>query len=82
MRAPETKCTKKSVTSECDKWREFMQHNYLYFQHSLTPMTELSSDMVTCLARSTAVATCCWCSCDRNGSTCPTMADSLLTISD
>ena len=48
----------------------------------LTPMTELSSDMVTCLALSTAVATCCWCSWDKNGKTWPTMAESLLTISD
>ena len=47
-----------------------------------TPATaELRSDMVTCLALSTAVATCCWCSCDRKGSTCPIMADILLTIS-
>ena len=27
----------------------------------LTPIMELSSLMVTCLARSTAVTTCCWC---------------------
>jgi hypothetical protein len=26
-----------------------------------TPMIEFSSDMVTCLALSTAVTTCCWC---------------------
>lgn len=47
----------------------------------LTPITELSSAMVTCLALSTAVATCCWCSWDKNGKTWPTIADSLLTIS-
>ena len=45
-------------------------------------MTELSSEMVTCFARSTAVATCCWCSCERKGKTWPTMADKRLTISD
>ena len=28
---------------------------------TLTPMIALSSVMVTCLARSTALATCCWC---------------------
>ena len=47
----------------------------------LTPTTELRSDIVTCLARSTAVATCCWCSWDKKGNTWPMMADILLTIS-
>ena len=35
----------------------------------------------TCLARSIAVATCCWCSWLRNGSTCPMIADIRFTIS-
>ena len=47
----------------------------------LTPTTELRSDIVTCLARSTAVATCCWCSWDKKGNTWPMMADIRLTIS-
>ena len=35
----------------------------------------------TCLARSMAVATCCWCSWLRNGNTCPMIADIRFTIS-
>ena len=35
----------------------------------------------TCLARSMAVGTCCWCSWLRNGNTCPMIADIRFTIS-
>lgn len=41
----------------------------------------LSSVMVTCLALSTAVATCCWCSCERNGRIWAIMAFNLFAIS-
>jgi len=44
-------------------------------------MMAFSSVMVTCLALSTAVATCCWCSCERNGRICAIMAFSLFAIS-
>lgn len=49
--------------------------------NELTPIMALSSVMVTCLARSTALATCCWCSCERKGSICAIMAFSLFAIS-
>lgn len=47
----------------------------------LTPIMAFSSVMVTCFARSTAVATCCWCSWERNGRICAMIAFSLLAIS-
>uniref|UniRef100_A0A6B0U2Y1 Putative secreted protein n=1 Tax=Ixodes ricinus TaxID=34613 RepID=A0A6B0U2Y1_IXORI len=45
------------------------------------PMMAFSSVMVTCLARSTAAATCCWCSWDRNGRIWAMMAFRRLAIS-
>ena len=47
----------------------------------LTPMMAFNSAIVTCLARSTAWATCCWCSCDRNGMICAQIAFRRLAIS-
>lgn len=47
----------------------------------LTPIMALSSVMVTCFALSTAEATCCWCSCERNGSIWAIIAFNLFAIS-
>lgn len=47
----------------------------------LTPIIALSSVMVTCFALSTAEATCCWCSCDRNGRICAIIAFNRFAIS-
>lgn len=54
---------------------------FIHIWYVLTPMIAFSSVMVTCFALSTAVATCCWCSCDKNGRICAMMALSLLAIS-
>lgn len=48
---------------------------------TLTPIIALSSVIVTCFARSTADATCCWCSFDRKGNIWPIIALNLLAIS-
>ena len=46
-----------------------------------SPGHQISGSVCTCLARSTAVATCCWCSWERNGRTWPMIALILFTIS-
>lgn len=48
---------------------------------TLTPIMAFNSGIVTCFARSTACATCCWCSADRNGSTWPINAFNRFAIS-
>ena len=48
---------------------------------SVTPGQLSCLSVRTCLARSTAVATCCWSSCERNGRTWPMIALILFTIS-
>jgi len=53
----------------------------LNYQQTLTPMIAFNSDIVTCFALSTALATCCWCSWARNGISCAMMVLSRFAIS-
>lgn len=50
------------------KWTTGKRENNWANSICLTPIKALSSVMVTCLARSTAVATCCWCWNEKKGS--------------
>ena len=55
--------------------------NIRFLYNILTPMMAFNSAMVTCLALSTAWATCCWCSWERNGMICAQIAFSRFAIS-
>lgn len=66
----------------CTSCQQLTENNrLLHVFYELTPIIAFNSVMVTCLARSTAAATCCWCSCDKNGMTWAHIAFNLLAIS-